>query len=107
MEFFEQQTAQVYGDESVLIISDGAGSHQQDTISTSSTMRVKLEILPAACPELNPAERFFEQLRTELSNEVFTEIEALEDFLCQILQKYFDQPELVSSLTQFPYIRRD
>lgn len=102
MRFFEEQTADLYEDESVLMIGDGASSHQQDTISFD---RVKLEILPAACPELNPAERFFEQLRTELSNKVFTEIEEVELFLCKILQKYFLQPELVSSLSLFPYIR--
>ena len=102
MDYFEEQAQMIYGDEKILMILDGASNHQSDVINSG---RIFLEKLPPACPELNPAERFFEQLRTELSNLVFEELEQVEDYLIEILQKYFANPELICSLTHFTYIR--
>jgi transposase len=102
MEYFEQETQEIYGEEEILMILDGASNHQSDVISSK---RILLEKLPPACPELNPAERFFEQLRTELSNLVFDELEQVEEHLIKILQKYYENPQLICSLTHFPYIR--
>jgi len=102
MEYFEKQTQDIYGEKEVLVILDGASNHQSDVLRSE---RIRLEKLPAACPELNPAERFFEQLRTELSNMVFEEIEQVEEHLIEILKKYFEKPELIQQLTYFPYIR--
>ena len=59
MRYFEEQTQKIYGNKKVLMIADGATNHQKDVIKSRS---IKLEKLPTACPELNPAERFFEQL---------------------------------------------
>lgn len=102
MNFFDEQVQLKYGKKTVLMIADGATNHQQNVINGE---RVQLEKLPTACPELNPAERFFEQLRPELSNRVFETIEDVELFLSEILKKYFEKPELVQSLAHFPYIR--
>ena len=100
--YFEEQTKMVYGDEKILMILDGATNHQSDVINSE---RIFLEKLPPACPELNPAERFFEQLRTELSNQVFEQLEQVELYLIKILQKYYTNPQLICSLTHFNYIR--
>jgi len=86
----------------ILVVADGASNHQAKLIDTPN---IKLQKLPRACPELNPAERFFEQLRTELSNQVLNTIEEVEEMLCKILQKYYEQPKLINNLTLFPYIR--
>ena len=102
MEYFEEQTLLAYGSEKILMVLDGASNHQSDVASSG---RVVLEKLPPACPELNPAERFFEQLRTELSNLVFEELEQVEVHLVNILQKYYADPRLICSLTHFTYIR--
>ena len=102
MNYFQEQVELKYGKEKVLLICDGASNHQEDAIISE---QIALEILPTACPELNPAERFFEQLRTELSNMVFHKIEQTESFLCEILQKYFRKPRLIKNLTLFPYTR--
>lgn len=102
MEYFEEQTKMVYGDEKILMILDGATNHQSDVINSE---RIFLEKLPPACPELNPAERFFEQLRTELSNQVFEQLEQVELYLIKVLQKYYANPQLICSLTHFNYIR--
>lgn len=66
---------------------------------------IELKEFPAYSPELNPAERFFEELRVELANTVFISMEAIEAKLTEILSKYWENPQLLQSLTAFPWIR--
>jgi transposase len=102
IDFFKEQTQKLYGDLPVLLIADQAGSHQPHVCVQRG---IAFEPLPTACPELNPVERFFEELRKELSNKIFETIEAVEDFVSTILVKYWQHPELVIQLCQFPSIR--
>lgn len=85
-----------------LMVVDGAGSHQEDVLSGKS--RLRQEKLPAASPELNPVERFFEALRRELSNRIYESLEEIEERLTELLQRYWGEPKLVKSLTGYPYI---
>lgn len=102
MEYFHKQTTQLYGQQKkVLLITDGAGAHQADVIPAANII---LEKLPAASPELNPVERFFEELRKALSNQVFDTIEAVEDKLCEVLKHYYQNPQAIISLTNYPYL---
>lgn len=70
-----------------LVIIDGAGSHQANVLSSNSPLR--LEKLPPCSPELNPAERFFQELRKELANQIFETVEEIEAKLEEILQRYW------------------
>lgn len=88
--------------EATLMILDGAGAHQENVLAADS--RLTIEKLPAASPELNPVERFFEELRKELANQVFEDIQAIEAKLEKILKKYWEQPMMIKQLTLFPYI---
>ena len=102
MDFFKEQTTKLYGELPVLLIADKAGSHQ----SRLCTQRgIAFAPLPTACPELNPVERFFQELRKEVSNEIFETVEQVEDCLSTLLQKYWEHPELIIQLCHFPYIR--
>lgn len=102
MDYFNRETQQLYGKEKkVLLITDGAGAHQETMIAHSNII---LQKLPAASPELNPVERFFEELRKALSNQVFDTIEAVEDKLCEVLQQYYQNPDTIISLTRYPYL---
>ena len=104
---FSQYLDEQYGKNSearkqVLLIADGAGAHQQKTCVENGFAFQKL---PPASPELNPVERFFEELRKELSNHIFHTIDEVEDHLTTILLNYYQNPQLLIQLTQFPYIR--
>jgi transposase len=102
MEYFHKETQCLYGTaKKVLLITDGAGAHQETVIAHSN---ITLQKLPAASPELNPVERFFEELRKALSNQAFDTIEALGDKLCEVLQQYYQNPAAVISLTNYPYL---
>ncbi len=67
---------------------------------------IRFEYLPPYCPELNPVERLIEELRKELSNKVFDDLREVEQVLESALKKYFDNPQLLSNLTLYPYIRK-
>jgi hypothetical protein len=83
----------------ILMVADGATAHRL------SSERIELVKLPAYAPELNPVERFFEQLRRELEFCVFDDLDEAEEYLTKVLRKYFQQPELVKSLTLYPSIK--
>ena len=102
VEHFRTQTKAVHGSHKVLLIADGAGAHQREVCEQRG---IAFEKLPPRCPELNPVERFFEELREELSNEVFDSIAVLEKRLCKVLKKYFDHPETLVQLCHYGYIR--
>lgn len=102
VDYFSEQARKLCGNKEVVLIADKAGAHQvQDCKSTG----VALELLPRACPELNPVERFFEELRKELSDHIFENIDQVEDHLCKILKKYYKHPEQIVQLCYYPYMR--
>ena len=100
--YFSKQVKQRFKKAPVLLIADGAGAHQREVCLHYG---IALQRLPTACPELNPVERFFEELRKEMSNRVYQTIKTVEDHLSQILKKYFQNKKLVTQLCQFPYTR--
>jgi len=102
MDYFKEQTTKLYEDLPVLLLADKAGSHQEAVVKKRG---VAWEPLPTACPELNPVERFFEELRKDLSNQIFETVEQVEDHLTLILKKYWENPQAIVQLCNFPYIR--
>ena len=85
-----------------LLILDKASNHQsvltQDSTITSA-------YLPTACPEINPAERFFEELRKQLANQVFFDLKQVEQKLTQILKQYWDNPKALVQLCCYSFMK--
>jgi transposase len=102
LEYFQQQTKALHGTHKVVLIADKAGAHQK---SVCEQRGIAFERLPTGCPELNPVERFFEEVRKELKDHIFATIQEVEDYLCHILKKYFDYPQSLVQLCHYPYIR--
>ncbi len=82
-----------------LMVADGAPAHRE------AHEKIELVKLPAYAPELNPVERFFEELRRELEFCVFESLDQAETYLTEILERYFKKTESVKSLTLYPYIK--
>ena len=76
-EYFAEQTKALYGNKKLVLLADEAGAHQQHICSRRG---VVLESLPTAWPELDPAERFFEELRNPLAEHIFEDIEEAERY---------------------------
>jgi transposase len=101
LHYFDQQVQKLYRGRKTLLILDQAGGHQYKLKQKS---KVVLHYLPTACPELNCVERLFEEIRKPLSNHVFTDIDEVENFLCQTLEKYYHHPKLIIQLCYYPYM---
>lgn len=87
----------------VLLIGDGASAH---TAQQWQEQNICWQKLPTACPELNPVERFFEELRRYTANRVFDNKEQVEELMGNLMQQYLRQPEKIKSITLFPYINQ-
>jgi transposase len=101
IDHFKKQTRMLHGDRPVVIIADRAGAHQKQVCRQRG---IVLEHLPAGCPELNPVERFFEELRKALANHIFDTLNGVEGFISKKLKKYWRQPALIVKLCHFPYM---
>ncbi|KAA5549505.1 hypothetical protein F0145_02655 [Adhaeribacter rhizoryzae] len=90
------------GIDQALLMGDGATAHTAQHWPQQQLLQ--WQKLPTACPELNPVERFFEELRASTSNKVFADKQHVEDYLADLIRLHQQQPQLISSLTLFPYL---
>lgn len=97
---FSQQLAQGLS-ATTLLIADRATTHQDGLLADTN---ITLQQLPTACPELNPVERVFKELRKKLANRVFASMQQAEAILSKALQELIDQPAKVISLTNYSYL---
>lgn len=97
-------------EKTIVLIADGATAHQESILPK----QIKLVKLPRASPELNPVERFFQELRTEftssaklkpLSNKVFENKEQVEVYLEKWVKKWKEDKEAIIKLTNFKWIK--
>ena len=83
------------------LILDGAGAHRSERISYG---KLDKQLLPPYSPELNPVERFFQELRRELKNKVYESYEEVEKAVEEIFKRYLRKPEAVKKLTNFHWL---
>lgn len=88
-----------------LLILDGAGSHKSQIARTFK--KIELKHLPAYCPELNPVERFFQEMRKHTANQIFDCIGKMETIIKWEIRKFRQNPRKLTKLTLFPYIRQN
>ena len=86
----------------VALVWDNAGAHK----SAAKRLPDGISVipLPAYSPELNPVERFFQELRRRIANKIFSSLEELEDALSEGLEEYFQDREKVKQLCSYPWI---
>ncbi|GAB3225245.1 hypothetical protein GCM10027423_61510 [Spirosoma arcticum] len=85
-----------------LLVADRATAHQAKLLTAT---RLILTHLPTACPELNPVERFFEELGRALKSRVFETLAEAQAGVELVLVSYFQNPDWVVQLTAYPYIK--
>jgi len=83
-----------------LMIADGATAHR-----LGETENIQLSRLPSYAPELNPVERFFEEIRRKLKFRVFETLEEAEMYVSEALEEFLNDAEREKSLTNYPYIK--
>lgn len=84
-------------EQTVLLIGDGATAHQARLMPEG----IDWLKLPTACPELNPVERFFEELRKVLANRIFESKQLVEECLHFWIHDWEKRPNDIRKLTNF------
>lgn len=82
-----------------LMVLDGATAHRLDT-----TGLIEITKIPPYSPELNPVERFFQELRRQLKFRVFETIDQAEEYISEKLREFITDKQRVKKLTLYPYI---
>jgi hypothetical protein len=101
LEIFLDELSKSYPDHHLLIVLDGAPSHRSEKIVNPEN--VSLLMLPPYSPELDPAERWFEEFRRKLSNTIFESVALLQEALTQTLEPYWEEPALLKRLTGYSW----
>lgn len=100
---FLKRFRQHFRSRSLGLVLDNSPSHTSGQVSWPAGVTPLR--LPPYSPELSPAERFFEELRDELANEVFEDLAALETALTQAVRRWQDNPRALAQLPFYPWWR--
>ena len=87
------------------LVWDGAQSHRSKLVR--SVAGVKTIVQPAYSPELNPAERVFEETRRWVEGRVYGSLEEKTAAVDEYLSDLESDPERVKSLVSWEWIRRN
>jgi hypothetical protein len=103
MNIFLRQVSEDFSDYFILMLTDQAGWHTSQKLEVPENIR--LIKLPPRSPELNPAEHIWEELREKnFANKALRDLDEVEDKLCQGIIDLANNPEKLSSMTNFPYL---
>jgi len=84
-----------------LFVADGATAHKAELFTDTN---MTFSRLPAACPELNPVERVFKEVRRSLKHRLFTSLAEAQERVKAILETLFEGTQTIIDLACFPYI---
>jgi transposase len=99
-QLFLDAFAQAFPDSLNLLLLDNSGAHTAQRLRWPDNVRGVW--LPPYCPELNPIERVWRDLKDDVAWEQFTDLAAQLDAVAHLLQVY-DAPTL-QSLTGYTYL---
>lgn len=99
-QLFVNAFAQAFPGSLNILLLDNRGAHTARRIRWPENVRCVW--LPPYCPELNPIERVWRDLKDDLAWQEFLNVEAQLDYVGQLLQAY-DAPTL-QSLTGYAYL---
>jgi transposase len=101
MQAFVDAFAQAFPSTYNVILLDNSAVHTTERLRLPPN--VAFVFLPAYSPELNPAERLWQDVRGRMAWRTFAALEELEEELCTQLAHY--TPAVVQSLTSYPYLK--
>lgn len=101
-EFLLQEFAQHQPEVFKIILLDRAGYHLTKALKIPDNIR--LLYLPSSNPEVNPVERFWQDMKKQVAFLNFKDELELEAWIQQTIQTYTE--EQISSLTRYSYIQQ-
>lgn len=97
---FVDAFAQAFPDSLNILVLDKSGAHTAKRLILPENVR--LVFLPPYCPELNPIERVWRDLKDELAWEQFTDLDSQQETVAELIRSY-DAPA-IRSLTSYTYL---
>lgn len=84
MALFLRELGKAFPEDQLIVVMDGAGWHRSKSLQLPATIQPL--ILPPYCPELNPVERLWLQVKREtIRNKVYDSLADLEGAVCSFL----------------------
>jgi transposase len=85
MNIFLREMSKCYKDDEIIIVLDGAGWHKSSKLLMPDN--ITMLHLPPYCPELNPAERLWQHIKSNtLRNKIYDSLDQLEDAVCDFIK---------------------
>lgn len=100
--FFDEMEKQFKGKHIVLVF-DNAPSHRPKIIREREN--IDCIFLPPYSPELNPAERFFEEIRKSTANQIFNSLDVQEKTIAQKVKDISADMDGMKQLLGYGWIR--
>jgi hypothetical protein len=89
-------------DKCIVLVLDNAGWHCSKTLVVPTG--IELVYLPAATPELQPAEHLWPLLRESVANQTFANLDLLQEKLVKRCLQLADQGDMIQSATNFHWL---
>jgi transposase len=99
-QLFVDGFAQAFPDSLNILLLDNRGAHTSQRLTLPDN--VQLLFLPPYCPELNPIERVWRDLKDDVAWLQFADLNAQQDSLGHLLQAY--EAATLQSLAGYPYL---
>ena len=103
MEIFLKQVAERFPDEHIIMVMDNAAWHTTQKLLVPQN--ISLCFLPPYSPQLNPVEHLWKEIRQNyFGNELFQDMEAVEEQLFEALLYMNEHNDYVKSFSAFDWI---
>jgi transposase len=104
MKVYLEAMKKSYGKKHLLIIWDNAPCHRLKVFREMEG--ITIVHLPSYSPQLNPAERFFEEMRKSTADRIFESIEEQEERIDTAIMEYMNDTERTKKLIGYEWILR-
>lgn len=101
MKIFLLELKKQHPDQEVVIVWDNAPCHRRKDLHKIKGLT--LISLPSYSPELNPAERYFEEIRRITANRVFESLDTCEELITKAI-KQWSRPDKLKRLLGYDWI---
>lgn len=103
VKIFLDEMEKKYPDKHIVIIFDNAPSHRPKIVRERK--RITFVFLPPYSPELNPTERFFEEIRKSTANMIFKDLDEQEKVIEEAVKKLSLDENKMKQLIGYEWIR--
>lgn len=98
---FLKELQKFYKDYHLIIVWDNASFHKSKKLENQD---LSIKFLPSYSPELNPVERFFQEMRKVTANRIFENINAQEVLIEQALNNWMNNEKSIKNLCGYNWI---